>query len=85
MPKQEPDAQRPILSITLALDWLRDQQLVVEQKRTELEAAVRLRDQAISDALAHGIGYRRISVLTGLSKQRIWRISVETPAEDSTQ
>jgi hypothetical protein len=82
MPKQEPDLHRTVLSITLAMDSLRDQCELVDQHRAQLEAAIAERDRLISDALTNGISYRRISSVTGLSKQRLWRISVETPAPE---
>lgn len=62
------------LSVTLALDAIRDSCDALDRARIEVTRLTEERDRLIIDARTNGIGLARLSQVTGLSRDRLYSI-----------
>lgn len=62
------------LSVTLALDAIRDTCSALDAARTEVTRITAERDRLILDARTNGIGVGRLAQTTGLSREALYRI-----------
>lgn len=71
------NAESPLrdLSVSLALEGLKEASEAVRALETQLAEARRLRDVLTVDAIASGVKISRVSQITGLSRQYIWKLS----------
>lgn len=69
------------LSVSMALTALSEQVDAVTQAEEHLRRQYDLRNGLIRDARDCGIGYRRLTTITGLSRDRLYTI-VNTPDPD---
>ena len=67
------------ISVSLALAALEDQCAVVQECDTRLTEALHVRNTLIRDALLSGVPYPRVARITGLSRNRLWKIRNNTP------
>jgi len=69
------------LSVSMALDALGDQVVALSEAESVVEQERALRDDMIRDARESGIGYRTLTKITGLSRDRLYTI-VNSPSGD---
>lgn len=69
----------PLISVSLALDSLREAVTTVDTKREELERARAERDELIRDARDAKVPARTLGRITGLSREHINTIANQRP------
>lgn len=69
------------LSVSMALDALSEQVDALAEAEKNVAVQRKIRDDLIRDARGADIGYRRLTNLTGLSRDRLYTI-VNSPSKD---
>jgi hypothetical protein len=73
------------LSVTLAMDALRDACESLDLARVEVDRLTEERDRLIRDARGNGLGVARLVQVTGLSRERLYRIFYAHRAEEHAE
>lgn len=71
--------QKASLSMTMALDALKDSCDQVEIQKAKLAETMAFRNDLIKDAIDNGIKYRNLMRITKLSRERLSRIALGEP------